>query len=79
MFLALIVDTDISFSFIYSYYHRMICYNLVLSTMVFYIIGLGLGDPEDISVKAVKAIKSCKEVYLEYYTSIMSTSNKDLE
>jgi diphthine synthase len=47
--------------------------------MVFYIIGLGLGDPEDISVKALNAIKSCKEVYLEYYTSVMSTSNKELE
>ena len=43
--------------------------------MVFYIIGLGLGDPHDISVKALNAIKSCKEVYLEYYTSVMSTSN----
>jgi hypothetical protein len=30
------------------------------STMVFYMIGLGLGDPEDISVKALKAIRSCK-------------------
>lgn len=47
--------------------------------MVFYIIGLGLGDPQDISVKALKAIQSCKEVYLEYYTSVMSTSNKELE
>jgi diphthine synthase len=47
--------------------------------MVFFIIGLGLGDPEDISVKALNAIRSCKEVYLEYYTSVMSTSNKDLE
>ena len=47
--------------------------------MVFYIIGLGLGDPEDISVKALKAIRSCKEVYLEYYTSVMSTSNQQLE
>lgn len=47
--------------------------------MVFFIIGLGLGDVEDISVKAMKAIKSCKEVYLEYYTSVMSTSNKDLQ
>jgi len=43
--------------------------------MVFYIIGLGLGDPQDISYKAMNAIKSCKEVYLEYYTSVMSTSN----
>jgi diphthine synthase len=47
--------------------------------MVFYIIGLGLGDPEDISVKALNAIKSCKKVYLEYYTSVMSTNNKELE
>jgi len=28
--------------------------------MVFYIIGLGLGDPEDISIKALNAIKTCK-------------------
>ena len=47
--------------------------------MVFYIIGLGLGDPEDISLKAVRVIKSCKEVYLEYYTSVMSSSNADLQ
>lgn len=47
--------------------------------MVFYIIGLGLGDPADVSVKALNAIKSCKEVYLEYYTSVMSTSNSELE
>ena len=46
--------------------------------MVFYIIGLGLGDPEDISVKALKAIRACKEVYLEYYTSVMSTGNDAL-
>ncbi len=46
---------------------------------MFFIIGLGLGDVEDISVKAMKAIKTCKEVYLEYYTSVMSTSNKDLQ
>jgi hypothetical protein len=31
-----------------------------LIKMVFYIIGLGLGDPEDISIKALNAIKSCK-------------------
>ena len=49
-----------------------------ISTMVFYIIGLGLGDPQDISVKALKVIQSCKEVYLEYYTSVMSTSNAEL-
>lgn len=46
--------------------------------MVFFMIGLGLGDPEDISIKALNAIRSCKEVYLEYYTSVMSTGNSDL-
>lgn len=30
-------------------------------------------------MKALKAIRSCKEVYLEYYTSVMSTSNAELE
>jgi diphthine methyl ester synthase len=49
------------------------------STMVFYIIGLGLGDPSDISIKALNAIKSCKEVYLEYYTSVMASTNQELE
>jgi diphthine methyl ester synthase len=47
--------------------------------MVFYIIGLGLGDPSDISIKALNAIKSCKEVYLEYYTSVMASTNQELE
>jgi len=31
-----------------------------ISQMVFFIIGLGLGDPEDISIKALNAIRSCK-------------------
>lgn len=33
-----------------------------------YIIGLGL-DKEDLNAKALKAIRKCKEVYLEMYTS----------
>ena len=36
--------------------------------MTFYLIGLGLTE-EHISVKAIKAIKKCKTVYLEQYTS----------
>jgi diphthine synthase len=44
--------------------------------MVLYIIGLGLGTPDDITVKGLNAVRGCKEVYLEYYTSIMSTTNK---
>lgn len=40
--------------------------------MVFYLIGLGLGDVDDITVKGLKIIKRCKRVYLEAYTSMLS-------
>lgn len=66
-----------NFLLLYYFYHNCLIIKY-WSTMVFYIIGLGLGDPEDISLKAVRVIKSCKEVYLEYYTSVMSSSNADL-
>jgi diphthine synthase len=36
-----------------------------------YIIGLGLGDLEDITVKGLKAVQSSDKVYLEHYTSIL--------
>ena len=36
--------------------------------MVFYLIGLGLSDPEDISLKGLKAVQSASRVYLEMYT-----------
>lgn len=36
-----------------------------------YCIGLGLGSPEDITLRGLKAIQSCSRVYLEAYTSIL--------
>ena len=36
-----------------------------------YIIGLGLSDYEDITVKGLKAIQNSDKVYLEHYTSIL--------
>ena len=45
--------------------------------MVFYMIGLGLGDKEDITLKGLNAIKSSKYVFIEYYTSILSYTNID--
>ena len=41
-----------------------------------YLIGLGLGDAKDISVKGVEVVRNAKEVYLEAYTSIL-TVGKD--
>ncbi|PKI86023.1 Dph5p [Malassezia vespertilionis] len=39
--------------------------------MVLYLIGLGLADEEDITLKGLRAVQSCDKVYLESYTSIL--------
>ena len=44
-----------------------------------YMIGIGLNDAEDITVKGLNAIKKCKYVYLENYTSILQCTKEDLE
>ena len=36
-----------------------------------YIIGLGLYDENDITVRGLQAVKKCKRVFLEAYTSIL--------
>ncbi|CAM0137939.1 diphthine synthase [Umbelopsis sp. WA50703] len=42
-----------------------------------YVVGLGLSDEKDITVRGLEAVKSCERVYLEAYTSIlMVDSNK---
>uniref|UniRef100_A0A182MK68 diphthine methyl ester synthase n=1 Tax=Anopheles culicifacies TaxID=139723 RepID=A0A182MK68_9DIPT len=46
---------------------------------MFYIIGLGLGDPEDITVKGLNIVKNCERIYLESYTSILSCGQEKLE
>jgi diphthine methyl ester synthase len=44
-----------------------------------YMIGIGLNDVEDITVKGLNAVKKCKYVYLENYTSILQSTKQDLE
>ncbi|GAC98010.1 hypothetical protein PHSY_005598 [Pseudozyma hubeiensis SY62] len=39
--------------------------------MVLYVIGLGLADEDDITLKGFKAVKSSERIYLESYTSIL--------
>ncbi len=39
--------------------------------MVLYLIGLGLADEKDITVKGLEAVKKSSRVYLEAYTSIL--------
>eukprot|EP00606_Chrysophyceae_sp_TOSAG23-5_P001121 GSChrysophyteH2.ASY1.ANO1.1223.1 assembled CDS len=47
--------------------------------MVLYVVGLGLGDEKDITLRGLEAVKSCKCLYLEFYTSILGIDNAKLE
>ncbi|XP_075147815.1 diphthine methyl ester synthase [Haematobia irritans] len=46
---------------------------------MFFLIGLGLGDPKDITVKGLEIVKQCARVYLEMYTSILGCPKEELE
>lgn len=37
-----------------------------------YLIGLGLGDEKDITLRGLEAVKKCEKVYMEAYTSLLS-------
>lgn len=43
-----------------------------------YLIGLGLGDAEDITVKGLEIVKKCKRIYLEAYTSLLTVGKEAL-
>jgi diphthine methyl ester synthase len=47
--------------------------------MTLYLIGLGLADEKDITVKGLEAVKKCSKVYLEGYTSLLQISKEQLE
>ena len=44
-----------------------------------YLVGLGLGGPDDITVKGLEIVKKAKRVYLDGYTSVMSCGREHLE
>lgn len=46
--------------------------------MVFFLIGLGLGDPRDVTVRGLEVIRGCERIYLEAYTSILSGGREAL-
>ena len=43
-----------------------------------YIIGLGLGDEKDISVRGLEIVKNASRVYLEAYTAILGVETDKL-
>jgi diphthine methyl ester synthase len=44
-----------------------------------YLIGLGLADETDITIRGLNAVKKCTRVYLESYTSILHIPKERLE
>jgi len=44
----------------------------------FYLIGLGLYDEKDLSLRAVEALRKCDKVYAEFYTNTLKTNNKKI-
>lgn len=46
---------------------------------MFYVIGLGIGDATDITVKGLEIVRACDRVYLESYTSILAVGFEELE
>jgi len=44
-----------------------------------YLIGLGLGDAKDITVKGLEVVKTAHKVFLEAYTSILTIGKEELE
>jgi len=46
--------------------------------MTLYIIGIGLADEKDITVKGLEIVQKCDVVYLEEYTSLLQCSFHDL-
>jgi len=44
-----------------------------------YLIGLGLGDAKDVTVKGLEVIKSADKVFLEAYTSILMGGKEEME
>jgi len=47
--------------------------------MTLYMIGIGLNDEKDISVKGLEAVKKCSKVFLESYTSVLGVPVSRLE
>lgn len=44
-----------------------------------YVVGLGLADEKDITVRGLEAVRSCKKVFLEAYTSVLLCETARLE
>jgi diphthine synthase len=54
-------------------------YQAFILSFMLYMVGLGLADEKDVSVKGLEIIKKCKHLYLESYTSKLQCDISKLE
>jgi diphthine synthase len=47
--------------------------------MALFLIGIGLGDADDITLKGLELLKKADKIYLESYTSVLNCDLKELE
>jgi diphthine synthase len=47
--------------------------------MVLYLVGLGLGDEKDITVRGLETVRKCSKIFLEHYTSVLGVDKVRLE
>ncbi len=47
--------------------------------MALYLIGLGLYDENDISIKGLEVAKKCKKIFMEEYTSKLGVDKSKIE
>ena len=47
--------------------------------MVLFLVGLGLGDERDITVRGLETVRRCSKLFLEHYTSVLGVDQARLE
>lgn len=57
---------------------RFQSYNHKNQVKMLYLVGLGLADEKDITVRGLEVVKSASRVYLEAYTSILLVEKEKL-
>lgn len=63
-----------SFGEISSFFFFFLSYvtDIALQQAMLYVVGLGLGDVDDITVKGLNIVKKCSHIFLDSYTSVLS-------
>ena len=65
-------------NFIWTCERYTVLFFFLLGSKMLYIVGLGLADERDISVKGLEIVRKADRVYLEAYTAILLVDKEQL-